>query len=118
MTQPIPEEPIVDNETWWQKVRKFEPARVRYVIGGLVLIAGLWGLNATELGDQLSQTWDIAYGILVLIFTGETIRSKVSPTETVVAQEKPTGEVVAGPAANVGEGRPVDVWPVAGGRAA
>lgn len=105
---PIPEEvplmgryaaPTTDLPLW-RRLLTLEPAVVRGVIGAVVAIGLLWGVDLTPWGDRLADTADILAG-LVLLLTTWWVRSGVTPAASVVAKVDPkSGDVVDGPAAD------------------
>lgn len=73
----------LDSASWWARVRLLEPARVRAVVTALVTIAAVWGVNASPLGDRLTETWDQVWILLPIISAlaqGEWTRTVVSPS--------------------------------------
>jgi len=84
-------------KSWWSRLLTIEPAIVKGVIGALVALGLIWGVDLTPLGDQLTQTADIL-GSLVAILTPVWIRQSVTPDAKVVQTVEPDGRIVAGPA--------------------
>lgn len=64
--------------SWWRRLLATEPALVKGVIGALVALGLVWGVDFTALGDQLSRTADIV-GSIVALLTPLWIRQSVSP---------------------------------------
>lgn len=81
----------------WSRLLTIEPAIVKGVIGALVALALIWGVDLTPLGEQLSQSADVL-GSLVAILTPVWIRQSVTPDAKVVQTVEPDGRIVAGPA--------------------
>lgn len=88
----------------WKKLLTVEPALVRGVIGAIVSIGLIWGLDFTGVGEQLAQTADIVGGLVVLL-TAWWTRSAVTPAALVVEEVKPDGRVVAGEASPLPTGQ-------------
>ncbi|WP_284252339.1 hypothetical protein [Litorihabitans aurantiacus] len=71
---------------------------MRGVIGAVVALGLIWGVDLTPWGDRLTQTADVV-GTLVLLLTPLWVRQGVTPAAAVVAKVDPdSGAVVAGPA--------------------
>ncbi len=81
---------------WWKRLLTLEPALVRSVVGGVVYILALWGVDVAEVGDRLVASIIAALTIFTLV--GAWIRSSVRPDATVVQAVEPDGTVIAGPA--------------------
>lgn len=84
-------------KSWWSRLLTIEPAIVKGVVGALVALGLIWGVDLTPLGDRLTQTADIL-GSLVAILTPVWIRQSVTPDAKVVQTVEPDGRIVAGPA--------------------
>lgn len=91
------------SRSWWSKVLTLEPAVVHGVIGALVFILALWGVDVAGFGDRLDQTILTALGIIPLV-TAWWTRGKVTPDAKVLEAVKQDSDgvyvVVAGPAAD------------------
>lgn len=83
--------------TAWQRIKTFEPALLRAVILAVVGVLALWGLDLTEWGDRVVNSWTLLFPVLFLV-QGWWTRSSVSPAAAVVEEVQPNGDVVAGPA--------------------
>jgi len=88
-----------DNTTpgWWERVKTFEPARLRAILAALAIVVGVFGVDATGIFEKIDVAWTALFGIIPLVL-GEAVRRAVVPKETVVEQAMPNGEVIAGPA--------------------
>ncbi len=86
---------------WWRRLIALEPAVVKGLIGLLVALALIWGVDLTPLGDRLSQSADVL-GSIIALLTPLWIRGSVTPDALVVeraARDHDLGAVVlAGPA--------------------
>lgn len=80
-----------------------EPAAVLGVVTAATGLLILFGVPITDM--QAGGILTFAGALMVLV------RQLVTPTREVVAQEKPNGLIVAGPASDVVEGAPVAVAP-------
>ena len=40
---------------WWKRVLTLEPALVRTVVGGIVYILAVWGIDAADIGEQVES---------------------------------------------------------------
>jgi hypothetical protein len=89
--------------SWWERVKKFEPALLRAVVLAVVGVLGLWGLDLTEWGDRLVNSWTLLFPVLFLL-QGWWTRSVVVPQANVIEQVTPEGLVLAGPASPVETG--------------
>lgn len=96
----------VSKMTGWKRLLTIEPALVRGVIGAIVSIGLIWGLDFTGIGEQLAQTADIVGGLVVLL-TAWWTRSAVTPAALVVEEVKPDGRVVAGEASPLPTGQTI-----------
>ncbi|HEY9249248.1 MAG TPA: hypothetical protein VIO38_08960 [Rariglobus sp.] len=96
----------------WHRLLTLEPALVRGVIGALVALGLIWGLDFTAIGDRLAQSADIL-GSLVALLTAWWTRSAVTPASQVEARVDSGGVTVAGPASPQPDGTPVEVWATA-----
>jgi hypothetical protein len=94
----------VSKMSGWKRLLTVEPALVRGVVGAIVSIALIWGVDFTGLGEQISQTADIVGGLVVLL-TAWWTRSAVTPAALVVEEVKPDGTTVAGPASPLPTGQ-------------
>lgn len=83
--------------TTWQRIKTFEPALLRAVVLAVVGVLALWGLDLTEWGDRVVNSWTLLFPVLFLV-QGWWTRSSVSPAAAVVEEVRPNGDVVAGPA--------------------
>lgn len=83
-----------------------EPAVVRAVIGGVVLVLAVWGVDAADLGERVETTVLTALG-LVPVLVGWWTRSAVTPNAKVVEEVQPDGTVVAGEASPLPTGTEV-----------
>jgi hypothetical protein len=83
--------------SWLDRIRTFEPARLRAILAALVIVIGVLGFDATDIAEKIDVAWTALFGIIPLVL-GEAIRRAVVPKETVVEQAMPNGEVIAGPA--------------------
>lgn len=90
--------------TGWKRLLTVEPALVRGVIGALVSIGLIWGVDFTGLGEQVAETADILGGLVVLL-TAWWTRSSVTPSALVVEQVEPNGRVIAGEASPLPTGQ-------------
>jgi hypothetical protein len=109
------EHAAVITKPWWHRLLTLEPAIVRGVIGSLVALALVWGLDFTDLGEQLKESADII-GSLVALVTAWWTRSVVTPAGQVEARVDPdTGVTVAGPAHELATGTEVGVFPITRG---
>jgi hypothetical protein len=97
-------------EPWWTRFKDLEPALLRGIIGLLVSLGLVWGLDFTDLGEQLKETADILGSIVTLVVAWWT-RGVVVPVKKAAAVQKPDGKIVAGPAGILREGQPVAVVP-------
>ena len=97
--------------SWWHRLLTLEPAVVRGVIGALVALGLIWGLDLTDLGEKLTQTADVL-GSLVALLTPLWVRQATSPAKLVEARVDGRGVTVAGPAAEVADGTEVGVFPI------
>lgn len=89
--------------SWWERVKKFEPARVASILAALVIIVGTVGYDLTPYADKVNTAWAAFFAIIPLL-QGEVIRRSVTPTSTVIEQVTPEGLVLAGPASPVETG--------------
>lgn len=94
----------IRNMGWLKKLVTMEPALVRGIVGALVAIGLVWGVDFTGLGEQISQTADIIGGLVALL-TPWAIRAAVTPAALVVEEVKPDGTTVAGPASPLPTGQ-------------
>lgn len=99
------------NMTLWQRIRTFDPALVRGVVGAIVAIGLIWGVDFTGVGEQIAQTADIVGG-LVSLLTAWWIRSAVTPAARVVESVDQNGVVIAGPASPRPTGEVIRVNPL------
>lgn len=83
--------------TLWQRIKTFEPALLRAVVLAVVGVLALWGLDLTEWGDRVVNSWTLLFPVLFLV-QGWWTRSSVTPAAAVVEEVRPNGEIVAGPA--------------------
>lgn len=84
----------------WERVRTFEPALLRAVVVALVYVAGIWGLDAADLGDRVVETWAAVYPLFALL-QGWWTRQSVTPNarvdalqEALVALEEQNSQMV------------------------
>lgn len=84
-----------------------EPVVVRTAIGLIVSLGLVWGVDLTNVGEQVAQTADIV-GALVALLGVAWVRQGVTPASTVVATREPSGAVVAGPASDEVTGSLID----------
>jgi hypothetical protein len=61
-----------------------EPALVRGVVGALVALGLVWGVDYTDLGEQVKESADIVGGLVVLLTSWWT-RGAVTPSSKVLA---------------------------------
>lgn len=80
-----------------------EPAALLGVVTATTGLLILFGVPLTQ--EQAGGILTFVGALMYLV------RFIVTPANEVVAQEKPTGEIVAGPAADVAHGAPVAVLP-------
>lgn len=87
---------------------KFEPAVWKTAITGVVALLAIWGYNASEWGDKLTQSVDAlallipaVIALVANVVSGFWVRKTATPTAAVVEQVNKNGEVVAGPANDV-----------------
>lgn len=87
---------------------KFEPAVYKTAITGVVALLAIWGYNASEWGDKLTQSVDVLallipalIALVANVAAGFWVRKTATPTAAVVEQINKDGEVVAGPANEV-----------------
>lgn len=87
---------------------KFEPAVYKTAITGVVALLAIWGYNASEWGDKLTQSVDVlallipaVIALVANVVSGLWVRKSVTPVEAVVEQVNKHGEVVAGPANDI-----------------
>lgn len=87
---------------------KFEPAVWKTAITGVVALLAIWGYNASEWGDKLTQSVDVlallipaVIALVANVAAGFWVRKTATPTAAVVEQVNKHGEVVAGPANDV-----------------
>lgn len=94
-------------------LKNFEPAVWKSFVGALVILAAIWGVDVSALGDQVTQSLDVlAYLIpaVITVLTGLWIRKSVTaPGNTAVVLDS-DGKTVAGPALDAPNGTPVDVY--------
>lgn len=83
--------------TLWERIKTFEPARLRAILAALVVVVGVFGFDASGIAEKIDVAWTALFGIIPLVL-GEVIRRAVVPKETVVEQVMHNGEVIAGPA--------------------
>lgn len=102
MTQLSP----IRNMGWLKKLVTLEPALVRGIVGALVAIGLVWGVDFTGVGEQISETADIVGGLVALLTPWWT-RAAVTPAALVVEEVKPDGTTVAGPASPLPTGTPI-----------
>lgn len=93
-----------------QRLLTIEPALVKGVIGALVSIGLIWGVDFTDLGEQIKDTADIVGGLVVLL-TAWWTRSSVTPTALVVEQVDADGHRIAGPASPLPTGQKIQDLP-------
>lgn len=74
-----------------------EPVVVRTAIGLVVSLGLVWGVDLTNVGEQVAQSADIV-GALVLLISVAWARQGSTPAATVVVTQEPSGALVAGPA--------------------
>lgn len=99
--------PPAAGESGWKRLLKLEPAIVKGLIGLLVSLGLIWGVDLTSVGDQLSQTADVV-GSIIALLTPLWIRTSVTPDAKVVASVDTHGTVVAGAASPLPTGTVVD----------
>lgn len=95
----------------WRRLAALEPAVVRGLIGAVVALGLIWGIDLTALGDQLTATADIL-GTIALLLTPLWVRQATTPTSVVVEQVDRHMQygavVIAGPANDrLPEGEPI-----------
>lgn len=84
-----------------------EPVVVRTAIGLIVSLGLVWGVDLTNVGEQVAQTADIL-GALVALLGVAWARQGATPAATVVATREPSGALVAGPASDQATGSLID----------
>jgi hypothetical protein len=72
--------------TWLRYVAGVEPVYLSTAIGAIVITAGVWGLELTALGDQVTTTLQQAIVLAGAILTIVRVRDRVTPTAAVVAR--------------------------------
>ena len=100
-------------KTFLEYLKNFEPVLWKTVVGGLVTLGLIWGVDLTFLGDQVNQSLDVLVTLLPavsLALTGLWIRKSVTaPGKTLVVLGE-DGGTVAGPGLDVPNGTPVDIY--------
>lgn len=84
-----------------------EPVVVRTAIGLVVSLGLVWGVDLTNVGEQVAQTADLV-GALVLLLGVAWARQGATPSSTVVVTQEPSGALVAGPASTQTTGALLD----------
>lgn len=64
---------------WIERVRLFEPAMLRAVVGAVVAVLLLWGVDLTPWGERITGSWELLFPLLPLI-QGWWTRTVVSPS--------------------------------------
>lgn len=93
-----------------RKLREFvarEPVVIRTAIGLFVSLGLVWGVDLTNVGEQVAQTADIV-GALVALLGVAWARQGSTPASTVVVAQEPSGALVAGPASTQTTGSLID----------
>lgn len=85
---------------WWRRVLTLEPAVVRGVIGAVVLVLGLWGVDAADLGDRVTESLVTLLGLVPLIVAAWT-RTAVTPSAQVLVKQRADGELTPGDASPI-----------------
>lgn len=83
--------------TAWQRIKTFEPALLRAVVLAVVGVLALWGLDLTEWGDRIVNSWTLLFPVLFLV-QGWWTRGVVTPQNAVVETVDEHGTHLAGPA--------------------
>lgn len=84
-----------------------EPVVVRTAIGLIVSLGLVWGVDLTNVGEQVAQTADLV-GALVLLLGVAWARQGATPAVEVVVTQEPSGALVAGPASAQTTGSLID----------
>ena len=87
----------VDNLSWWDKVRTFEPQLLRGILTAVVALAAMFGLELTPYADKIDEMWILVFPLIPLIQAWWT-RRVTEPTAVVVEKVEQNGTVVAGAA--------------------
>ena len=64
---------------WWERLRLLEPAMVRGIVGTVVAVFLLWGVDLTPWGDRVTGSWELIFAALPLVQAWWT-RTVVSPS--------------------------------------
>lgn len=64
---------------WWERLRLFEPAMVRAVVVAVVGVLALWGVDAADVGERVSGSWELLFAVLPIV-QGWWTRTVVSPS--------------------------------------
>lgn len=94
-------------------LKNFEPVVWKTVVGGIVTLALIWGVDLSFLGDQINQSLDVLVILLPalsLALTGLWIRKSVTAPGNTAAVLDKDGNTVAGPALDAPTGTPVDIY--------
>lgn len=89
--------PPAAGQSLLRRLLTLEPAVVRGVIGALVLVLALWGVDAADLGSRVEQTVLTVLALVPLV-TAWWTRSAVTPNAKVAEAVEADGTRVAGPA--------------------
>lgn len=79
--------------TWWERVKTFEPALLRSVVTAVVLTLGVWGLDLSQWGDRLVESWTYLFPLIALL-QGWWTRGSVTPSSTVISKVERDGTIV------------------------
>ena len=80
-----------------RRLAQLEPVMLIAVITAIVMLLGIWGIDAAELGDKVGASINLIWPAVVLVAAAWT-RTKTSASAAVVQVVAPDGTVTAGPA--------------------
>lgn len=86
-----------------QRILTFEPTLARAIVMTVVLVAGLVGLNLTEVGDAVVTGWTAIFALFPLI-QGWWTRPAVTANAKVEIAKEEDGTLIAGPASPLPDG--------------
>jgi hypothetical protein len=87
----------VPRRSWWSRVKTFEPALLRGIVGAIVMALAFFGLDASVVGENAVEWWTYVFALLPMIQAWWT-RTVVTPSATVVAKQTEAGTIVSGEA--------------------